>query len=123
MNTEAIAQRLVELCREGKGEQAQKDLYAEDAVSVEMEGLPAGMPVTVKGMPAIREKSRRFNADIEEIHGGSVSDPIVAGNWFAVTMTMDATFKQRGRVNMQEICVYQVKNGKIAHEQFFYDMG
>jgi hypothetical protein len=37
-------------------------------------------------------------------------------------MTMDATFKGRGRVNMEEICVYQVKDGKVVREQFFYHM-
>ena len=35
MKIEQIAQRLVELCREGKFEQAQKELYADDAISIE----------------------------------------------------------------------------------------
>ena len=124
MNTEQVAKRLVELCREGKGQQAQDELYSKDAVSVEMEGMEAsGMPTVAKGMDAIREKGRTFNEGIEAVHGGTVGDPIVMGNWFAVTMTMDATFKGRGRVNMEEICVYQVKDGKIVREQFFYDVG
>ena len=124
MNTEQVAKRLVELCREGKGQQLQDELYSNDAVSVEMEGMQApGMPTVAKGMDAIREKGRQFNAGIEERHGGTVGDPIVMGNWFAVTMTMDATMKGRGRVNMEEICVYQVKDGKIVREQFFYDVG
>lgn len=123
MDTQAIARRLVELCRAGEGDQAQRELYADDAVSIEMDGLPGDMPAIAKGMSAIREKSRLFNADIEDVHGGSVGDPIVAGNWFSVVMTMDATFRQRGRVEMREICVYQVKDGKIVREQFFYDVG
>ena len=98
MNTEQVAKRLVELCREGKGQQAQDELYSNDAVSVEMEGMQApGMPTVAKGMDAIREKGRQFNAGIEERHGGTVGDPIVVGNWFAVTMTLDATMKGRGR--------------------------
>ena len=28
-----------------------------------------------------------------------------------------------GRVAMKEICVYRVRDGKIVHEQFFYDTG
>ena len=124
MNTEQVAKRLVELCREGKGQQAQDELYSKDAVSVEMEGMEAsGMPTVAKGMDAIREKGRTFNEGIEAVHGGTVGDPIVMGNWFAITMTMDATFKGRGRMNMEEICVYQVKDGKIVREQFFYDVG
>ncbi len=123
MNTEAVAKRLVELCRQGKYEQAQDELYADDAVSVEMEGLPPDSLGNVKGMDAIREKGRRFNESIETVHGGSVGDPIVAGKWFSLVMSMDATFKGRGRIEMNEICVYQVRDGKIVHEQFFYDVG
>jgi len=40
-----------------------------------------------------------------------------------VPMTLDATMKGRGRINLEEICVYQVRNGKIVREQFFYDAG
>jgi hypothetical protein len=123
MSTEAIAKRLVELCREGKYEMAQRELYAEDAVSIEPEGLPPGMAPSVKGLPAIFEKTRQFQAAIEEVHGGSVSDPVVAGNWFSCEMTIDVTMKGRGRVMMTEICVYHVKDGKVDREQFFYDVG
>jgi len=123
MNTEAVAKRLVELCRQGKYEEAQNELYSNDAVSIEMEGLPPGSIANAKGLEAIREKGRQFNAGIEAVHGGSVGDPIITGNWFSLVMTMDATFKGRGRVNMEEICVYQVRDGKIVREQFFYDVG
>lgn len=122
MNTQAIAARLVELCRQGKYEQAQDELYADDAVSIEMDGLPPEMARDTRGLEAIREKGRQFNAGIEVMHGGSVGDPIVTGNWFSLVMTMDATFKERGRVDMREICVYQVRDGKIVREQFFYDV-
>ena len=119
MDTAAIAQRLVELCREGKGDQAQNELYADDIVSIEMDGLPPGAIGNAKGMAEVKEKGRRFNEGIEAVHGGTVGDPIVVGNWFSVVMTMDATFKGRGRMNLQEICVYQVRDGKIVREQFF----
>jgi hypothetical protein len=35
-------------------------------------------------------------------------------------MSFDATFKGGGRTKMDEICVYEVKDGKIVKEQFFY---
>jgi hypothetical protein len=38
-------------------------------------------------------------------------------------MSIDATYKERGRMAMDEICVYQVRDGKIVHEQFFYSVG
>jgi ketosteroid isomerase-like protein len=123
MNTEAIATRLVKLCREGKFEEAQRELYAADAVSIEAEGAPPGALGNVKGEEAIFEKKRQFNAGVEQMHGISMSDPLIAGNWFTAVLTLDATMKGRGRVNLTEICVYRVRDGKIAHEQFFYDVG
>jgi hypothetical protein len=123
MTIEQIAKRLVELCREGKYEQAQKELYSDDAVSVEPPNMPAAALGNAKGLPAILEKGHKFQAMLEAVHGGSVSDAVIAGNWFSVAMTLDATMKGRGRVNMTEICVYGVRNGKIHHEQFFFDVG
>lgn len=123
MKVEAIAKRLVALCREGKFEQAQEELYSKDAASVEPEGLPPGALGNAKGLKAIIEKGHQFNAMLEAVHSNHVSDPLVAGNWFSVEMTMDVTMKGRGRQNMTEICVYQVRDGKIVREQFFYDVG
>jgi hypothetical protein len=55
---------------------------------------------------------------IEQVHSGEVSDPIVAGSSFACIMRMDVTMKGEGRMNMSELCVYDVKDGKIISEQF-----
>jgi len=123
MNTEAIAKRLVALCREFKYEEAQKELYAADAVSIEPEGLPPGALGNAKGLQAIIEKGHQFNAMVEAFHGGTVSDAVVAGNWFSLSMMLDVTFKGRGRTKMEEICTYHVRGGKIVKEQFFYDVG
>jgi len=35
---------------------------------------------------------------------------------------MDVTYKKSGRMQMNEIAVYQVKDGKIVFEQFHYSM-
>jgi ketosteroid isomerase-like protein len=123
MNTEAVAKRLVELCRKGEYEQAQRELYAQDAVSMEMPGLPPGALGDAHGLAAIYEKGRQWKAMVETVHSGFVSDPVVAGNWFSVTASLDITLKGRGRVQMAEICVYRVRDGKVVSEQFFYDMG
>lgn len=123
MNTEAIAKRLVELCRAGQYDEAQSELYGEEAVSIEPAGLPPGAFGNARGLSEIREKGRKFTESIEAVHSSSVSDPLVAGNWFSVTMAMDVTMKGRGRISMSEVCVYGVRDGKIVHEQFFYDVG
>ena len=46
---------------------------------------------------------------------------LVADGWFSIAMGIDATYKDRGRMAMREICVYQVRDGKIVREQFFYE--
>ena len=123
MSTETVAKRLVELCRAGQFEAAQKELYSQDAVSIEPEGAPPGALGDVKGLDAIVKKGEAFQASVEEMHGIEVGDAIVAGNWFSLPMTLDVTMKGHGRVKMVEICLYHVKNGKVDREQFFYDMG
>lgn len=123
MNTEQVARRLVELCRQGEYDQAQTELYADDAVSIEPEGLPPEALGNAHGLEAIREKGRKFNERIEAMHGSNCSDPVIAGDWFSVSMRLDVTMKGMGRIDMSEICVYKVRDGKIVHEQFFYNVG
>ena len=117
MTTQQIANRLVELCRKGQIQQAAEELYADDIHCIE----PAHAPTkTAKGKKAVAEKGAQFAAMIEERHGGSFSDPIVSGRYFSSAMTLDATFKGKGRMVLEEICVYEVKDGKIVSEQFFF---
>jgi hypothetical protein len=120
MDTQQIANRYVELCREGKHEQIQDELYAEDAVSIEAPGRQDGPLGNVEGLAAIRQKGRDFMADVVEIHGSWCSDPAVGGDWFSLAMSIDATYKSMGRMAMAEVAVYKVRDGKIVHEQFFY---
>jgi hypothetical protein len=118
MTTQEIAARLVELCRQGQYETAQKELYADDAVSIEPEGNP--MSGKTVGLEGIIAKGQHFMSMVEEFHGGTVSEPVIAGNVFSVAAVLDATYKGRGRSLMEEICVYKVKDGKIISEEFIY---
>lgn len=117
MTTQEIAERLVTLCRQGKAEAAQRELYADDAINLEPYGTPAFAKET-RGLSAIVEKGRKFGALIEQVHTVSVSDPLVAGNWFACAMQLDLTIKGHGRMSVHELCIYEVKDGKIVSEQF-----
>jgi ketosteroid isomerase-like protein len=117
MTTNEIASRLAALCRKGDFETAQKELYAEDAVSIEPYATPA-FEKEIKGLQQILEKGHKFESMVEEMHSLEVSDPLVAGNSFAITMRMDVTMKEHGRMDMTELCVYRVKDGKIVSEEF-----
>ena len=118
MSTQQIASRLAELCNQGKFEAAQKELYADDAVSIEQHETP-DFPKETKGLRNIIEKGHKWEAAVEQVHSCSASKPLIAGNAFAMTLAMDVTMKGRGRMKLEEVCVYEVKDGKISSEQFF----
>lgn len=117
MTTQEIANRLVALCRTGQHDNAYKELFAENAVGVEPEkwGIP-----NAEGMEALLAKSKKWAEDMVEMHSSTVSEPIVAGDYFSISMALDITTKSRGRSQMEEICLYEVKDGKIIKESFFH---
>lgn len=118
MTTQEIAKRLADYCQKGQWEAAQRELYAEDAISIEPYATEAFAKET-KGLEAIRQKGSKFNSMVQEMHSIAVSEPLVAVNTFAFILHMDVTMKGKGRMAMPELCVYQVKDGKIISEQFY----
>ena len=118
MTTAEVAERFKELAKEGNWDKIQDELYADNAKSIEPPNSP-GLK-SVEGLEAIKQKGKTFNEMVEEMHGGYTTDPVIAGNHFSVAMGMDATMKGMGRSNMDEIAVYEVKDGKIVKEQFFF---
>jgi hypothetical protein len=118
MDTKEIAKKLVEYCRKADWDGAQNELYDEHAVSIEPYETPDFEKET-NGLKAILEKGRKFDSMVEKIHKVEVSEPLIAGGSIAFTLSMDITMKEKGRMNAPELCVYQVKDGKIISEQFF----
>lgn len=118
MTTQQIADRLVELCKQGQFETAQKELFADDAVSIEPFATPAFEKET-KGLNAIIEKGHKFEAMVQEMHSMDMGAPSVVANSFSAIIAMDVTMKEQSRMKMSELCVYQVKDGKIISEAFY----
>ena len=116
MTIQEIASRLIELCRAGDFETAYTELYSDDIKSYEPEGW--GERETV-GIAAKREKSKAWQESIAEVHGSTMSDPIFATDSFACSSSFDVTMKDGTRMNMVELNVYTVKDGKIVREEFF----
>lgn len=120
MTTQEVANRFNELAQTGQWDKIQGELYADDAESIEPPGAAAMGMTNAKGLEAIRQKGEAFNSMVEEMHGGFSTPPVVGGRFFSVAMGMDCTFKGAGRQNMEEIAVYEVRDGKIVKEQFFF---
>ena len=121
MTTKEVADTLVKMCSQGKFEEATDALYSPDIVSVEA-SAPPGQSRESKGFAAVKAKGDWWVAN-HEVHSVVVEGPLVAGSHFAVTFKLDVTFKpQNRRFQMEEIGVYQVADGKVVYEQFFYSM-
>lgn len=120
MSTKDVANRFNELAQAGQWDKVQEELYADNAVSIEPAHAAAMGMSNAEGIEAIRQKGAAFNSMVEEMHGGYSTEPVVAGNHFSVAMGMDVTMKGMGRSKMDEIAVYEVKDGKIVKEQFFF---
>ena len=118
MNTQEIAHDLVALCQQGKFDQAGEKYWADDVLSVEAMGEEAES----RGKQAARAKGEWW-ANNHEVHGVKVEGPYVNGEEFTVRFVMDMTVKSNGqRMTMDEIALYQLRDGKIAEERFFYSM-
>lgn len=115
MTTQEIAAKMVAYNREHNYEACYEELYADEATSTENWGP---QPEVYTGLAAIKEKSAKWMASVQEIHSMSCSEPLVADNSFAITFTMDVTYKEMGRMGMTELAIYRVKDGKIVAEEF-----
>lgn len=118
MTTQQIANRLAELCEIGDFQNAQKELYSDDVVSIEpME--TAEYAKETRGKTSVLAKIQKFEKSIDKTYGNKVSTPLVVAGSIAFTLEMDVAIKGKGRMPMKEICVYETKDGKVISEQFF----
>ena len=118
MTTQEIADRLHKLCQQGQFETAQNELFADSATSTE--NNMQGQSETVTGIAAIKEKGEKFQSMVEEMHSSYTNSPKTYGNNIFMEMGMDVTMKGMGRMNMNEMCSYEVKDDKIISERFYY---
>ena len=122
MSTREVANKWAEYCNTGQWEKAMEELYDDSCVSLEMEGAQ-GFPTRAEGMEEIKKKGEQWNQAVETFHGVEIEGPIVASNHFTAVMKMDVTMKGQPRRINEEVAVFQVKDGKIIKEQFFYPVG
>lgn len=121
MTTQETATRYQELMNQRKFVEIQDTLYDEQAVCQEPDKAASmGMAVITTGREAIKAKGVARRSTIEAVHSYNCSAPIVAGEFFSVVLKQDITFKGKPRLTLEEVGVFQVKEGKVVKEQFFY---
>jgi len=118
MTTKEMADKLIPLLREEKYEEIQRNLFAKNVVSIEPEGIPDNV---TKGIDTVLEKGQNWEKMVEKVHFLEVSDPIVSKDHIAVGTKIKVSFKNNPvPMDMDEITIYEVQNGQIIKEQFFY---
>jgi len=117
MKTEEIANKLVELCRKNAWMKAIDTLYDKDIVSVEARGMD-GESLEKRGIDQVRGKTEWWLQNME-MHSVKVSGPFVAHDHFVVQYDINVTNKaSKERMQMSEVGVYTVKEGKVLREEF-----
>ena len=117
MSTEEVAKKLVEYCRKGEWMKAIDDLYAKDIISVEAQAME-NMPAEMRGIDQVRGKTEWWEKQME-VHSAKVTGPFVARDTFVVQFDVDVTEKaSKKRMQMSEVGIYTVKDGKVAREEF-----
>ena len=118
LTTQEVAARFSELAKQEKWFGIQDELFADNVKSIDPPDSPYF--TYAEGKTAVRKKGEDWVKRIEAAHKTYTSEPIVAGNHFAVAREVDITVQGLGRIQINEIMLYEVKEGEIVSEQFFY---
>jgi hypothetical protein len=122
MNTEEVAKKVVELVRKQAWHEALDTLYDKNIVSVEAQSSDGESPEK-RGLDEVRGKTDWW-VNAMQINSFSVSGPFVAHDRFVVQYDLDVTEKaSKKQMQMSEVGVYTVKDGKIVREEFLPRIG
>ncbi len=117
MTVKDIAEDFAALCKAGKHEEAGDRYWSEEVVSRE---AMAGPMAEIRGLAAVKGKGEWWYAN-HEVHSVTTEGPFLHGDQFALRFEMDVTVKESGeRIQMAEIGLYTVRDGKVVEERFFY---
>ncbi len=119
MTTKEIAAVLVDMCRNGKVEEAKEALFAPDIISIEPhEGL---LPErNQRNGSHKKKKAELFISMVDNFYGSEISDPVVAGDYFSIAWHTNIQMKGEERKTMNELGVYKTCEGKIISGAIFF---
>lgn len=106
---------LNDLVINGRMMEAFEKYYHEDVEMQENDNLP------LAGKDANRRREQEFLSNIEEFRNASVEAVATSGDVSFVVWSYDYTHKEWGVKKYTQVSVQKWKDGKIIHEQFFYN--
>ena len=118
MTTRELASRFNELAQQEKWFEIQDELFADNVRSIDPPNSPYFGYAEGKG--PVRKKGEDFVKRIEAVHRTYTTEPVVGGNHFAVGREVDITVQGFGRIQINQVMLYEMKDGQIVLEQFFY---
>ncbi|RYZ58942.1 MAG: nuclear transport factor 2 family protein [Chitinophagaceae bacterium] len=118
MTTQQVAARFYELAKKEAWFEIQDKLFAENVKSNEPPSSP--LLQNAEGKAAVRSKGEAWVKRITAANKLQTTEPIVGENHFAVGREVDIDVEGIGRIQINQIMLYEVKNGEIISEQFFY---
>jgi hypothetical protein len=118
LTTEEVAAAFNELAQQEKWFEIQDIFFSDNVKSIEPPDSPYFQ--YAEGKATVRKKADDFVKKIRDFHGAYTTLPVVAGNHFAVGRGMEITVEGFGRIKIDQIMLYEVKDGRILSEQFFY---
>lgn len=118
MTTREVAARFNELAQQEKWFEIQEEFFADNVRSID----PPDSPYFgyAEGKSQVRKKGEDFVKRIQAVHSAYTTEPLVTGNHFTVGRSKDLTVQRHGRIQINEIMLYEVRDGQIVSEQFFY---
>lgn len=120
MQTQELAQSIVDLCRARHGIEAVTKRYADNVVSNEGPGSPG--PARVEGIEAVLGKNHWWYEN-HDVHDLRATGPFLSGEEgvFSILFEIDVTQRFSGdRIQMNEIAVYRAQDGKVVEETFMF---
>lgn len=118
MTTQDIAHRLVALLQSGDFNGVYDELFHPTKVR-HLEPQSPYFP-DLTGVEAIKAKDAQMQAGIAEFKAMKVGTPAIAKGYFALPYFASFVLQDGTPVELDEIILYQVEDGKIVMEQFFY---
>jgi len=116
-NVQQMDKEVNDMVLSGKALEAFEKHYADDIVMQENSEEPR------RGKDANRKVEQEFMSSVEQWHSARVIASATNGDVSFSEWEMEITFKGGHRVKMNQVAVRQWKNGKVAHERFFYNKG
>src|SRR5882762_7581272 len=115
LTTQQVAARFDELAQQEMWFEIQDELFADNVRSID----PPDSPYFgyAEGKAAVRKKGEAFVKKIEAVHRTYTTEPVVGGNYFAVGRELDITIQGLERIQINQVMLYEVKNGQIVLEQ------